>query len=72
MEDFHEIAEDLVREGGGRTVRSVDEMTDALRNLLIDPDLHGAMSRAAGGLVARTEGVVNLHIDAALDLLKPS
>lgn len=71
MEDFHEIAEDLVREGGGRTVLSADEITDALRNLLIDPDLHHAMSRAAGGLVADRKGVVDLHIDAALDLLKP-
>jgi 3-deoxy-D-manno-octulosonic-acid transferase len=72
MEDFHEIAAELVREGGVRTVLSVDEMTETVRSLLIDSELHGMMSRAADRLIARRKGVVNLHIDAALDLLNPS
>ncbi|HHO48359.1 MAG TPA: 3-deoxy-D-manno-octulosonic acid transferase [Desulfobacteraceae bacterium] len=72
MEDFHEIAEDLVRAGGGRTVRSAAEMTDAVRGLLLDLDLHHAMSKAAAGLIADGSGVVDRHLDAALDLLNPS
>ncbi|MDD3619124.1 MAG: hypothetical protein PHX57_07020, partial [Desulfobulbaceae bacterium] len=72
MEDFHEIADDLVRAGGGRTVRSAAELTEAVRCLLLDLDLHHAMSKAAADLIASGRGVVDRHVDAAMDLLNPS
>lgn len=72
MEDFAEIARDLVQEGGARIVHSAEEMTGAVRDILAEPDLHGKMSRAAAGLITRGKGVVARHIDAAQRLLNPS
>lgn len=71
MDDFQEIARDLLHAGGGKTIHTVDEMTAAVRALLADPDLHRNMSNAAADLIKRGRGVVDHHIDAALGLLNP-
>ena len=68
MEDFVDIAADLVRCGGGRTVTDQAEMTDLLARLLADQERRLAMGRAARGLVAKNRGVVNRHL-AVIDTL---
>ncbi len=62
MEDFREIARDLVQCGGGATVSSADELSRAVQRILDDDQVRASMSAAAAGLVAANAGVVARHL----------
>ncbi len=70
MEDFAEIAADLVACGGGRTVTSQDSMADMLATLLADQERRRSMGRAALALVKKNRGVVQRHLAVIDDLLQ--
>ncbi|NOX81068.1 MAG: 3-deoxy-D-manno-octulosonic acid transferase [Deltaproteobacteria bacterium] len=62
MEDFREIARDLVQCGGAITVNSKAELTAAVQRILGDDRVRATMSAAAAGLVAANAGVVARHL----------
>ncbi len=73
MEDFREIARDLVQCGGGATVSSAAELTVAVQRILDDDRVRASMSAAAAGLVAANKGVVARHLHEIERLLgKPA
>jgi 3-deoxy-D-manno-octulosonic-acid transferase len=74
MEDFAEIAEELIRCGGARRVESEDALAATLRHLLADVALRQSMMKAARACVQGNQGVVRRHLEAINTLLsgKPS
>ena len=62
MDDFQEIAGDLIECGGAITVESAAKLEEAVRRILGDMTVHNHMSQAAGSLVGRNSGVVGRHI----------
>ncbi len=73
MEDFREIARDLVQCGGGLTVNSAAELTRAVQRILSDDRFRASMSAAAVGLVTAKAGVVARHLHEIETLLnKPA
>lgn len=70
MEDFQEIARDLVQCGGALCIRNADDAAAAVRSIINDNSLHQTMSQAAGGLIARNTGVVNRHVEKVVALLQ--
>ena len=74
MEDFAEIAEELIHGGGARRIESGDALLDALRHLLLDAPLRQSMANAARASVQAHQGVVRRHLEAIDTLLsgKPS
>lgn len=62
MEDFQEIARDLVQCGGATTVNSAAELTRAVQRIVNDDRVRASMSAAAAGLVAANAGVVARHL----------
>jgi len=71
MEDFAEIAAELVECGGACQVRSAASLLDALRQLLNDPVLHRSMAAAALDCVQANRGVVRRHLEAITVILAP-
>lgn len=69
MEDFAEIARDLLQCGGAQMVRSTGEITAAVRRLLEKSDVQAAMRSAAIELVTRQAGVIDRHLAALNGLL---
>lgn len=69
MEDFEEIARDLLEHGGAEKVSSTGEICAAVRRILEDRDVHAAMRAAAAELVARQAGVIDRHLVALTGLL---
>ena len=69
MEDFAEIAQDLLQCGGGQMVSSSEEITEAIRRILEKSDVHAAMRAAAIELVTRQAGVIDRHLAALNGLL---
>ncbi len=73
MEDFREIARDLVQCGGATTVNSAAELTRTMQRIVNDDRVRASMSAAAAGLVAANAGVVARHLYEIERLLnKPS
>ncbi len=70
MEDFSEIAQDLIIAGGAKQV-SQDSLTEILAELLEDDALHTAMSTAGQALVNRQQGTVGRHLKVIRSLLHP-
>lgn len=70
MEDFAEIAADLVQCGGALTVSGRDSMTGQLAGLLTDPGRQQAMGRAGRAQVETHRGVVTRHLRVIDDLLQ--
>jgi 3-deoxy-D-manno-octulosonic-acid transferase len=69
MEDFEEIARDLLKNGGAKIVSSTEEISGAVRRILTDSQVHATMSAAASDLVARQAGVIDRHLAALTGLL---
>jgi 3-deoxy-D-manno-octulosonic-acid transferase len=69
MEDFEEIARDLIQCGGAEVVSSAGEIAGAVRRILQDSDVHAAMHSAATELVTRQAGVIDRHLAALTGLL---
>jgi len=73
MEDFQEIARDLENCGGGATVGSASELTEAVSRILLDELTYASMSGAAENLVQTNSGVIARHVQAINNLLlRPS
>jgi 3-deoxy-D-manno-octulosonic-acid transferase len=74
MEDFAEIAEELIHGGGARRIESGDALLNALRHLLLDAPLRQSMANASRVSVQAHQGVVRRHLEAIDTLLsgKPS
>jgi 3-deoxy-D-manno-octulosonic-acid transferase len=68
MEDFSEIARDLIESGGAKTV-TADSLEACVGLLLTDPGLRTAMAGAARDLVKRHQGCVAGHLRAVEQLL---
>ena len=68
MEDFSEIAQELLACGGGKTVTE-DILTETLLSLLADTKKRLRMGRAAQDMVERHRGGVRRHVQAVRDLL---
>ncbi|GAB4339788.1 MAG: 3-deoxy-D-manno-octulosonic acid transferase [Desulfobulbaceae bacterium] len=62
MEDFSEIARDLLACGGARTVHSAAEFERNVRLLLEDDAAQARMGEAGLGLVHNNRGVVDRHL----------
>jgi 3-deoxy-D-manno-octulosonic-acid transferase len=69
MEDFTEIAAELIHCGGARQVDSVDTLYTALHRLLTDGPARHAMAKAAGECVRAHRGVVRNHLQVIGNLL---
>ncbi len=69
MEDFAEIAEELIRSGGACRVASSAALQTTLRNILTDPSRRQAMAGAALACVQTNRGVVRKHLEALSRLL---
>ncbi|MCI5163866.1 MAG: glycosyltransferase, partial [Candidatus Electrothrix sp. AX5] len=68
MEDFAEIARELLDSTGGKTVTK-DSLSETLAFLLADKEARMRMGQAAQGLVKRHRGGVQRHLQAIQDLL---
>ncbi|RWX51758.1 3-deoxy-D-manno-octulosonic-acid transferase [Candidatus Electrothrix marina] len=68
MEDFSEIAQELLDCGGGKTV-TVNSLTEMLASLLTDKEARMTMGQAAQGLVEHHRGGVRRHVHAVRSLL---
>lgn len=62
MEDFSEIAKELIDQGGARQVEDVREMEQRLCQLLAESETAKAMGQRAADCVARHRGVVTNHL----------
>ena len=69
MEDFSEIADDLVACGGARTVTG-GSLTSVVSSILQNDAVHDDMARAARGLVEQYRGGVHQHLQALHRLLE--
>lgn len=72
MEDFQEIARDLVHCGAAAVVSSGREIQEWVTRLLDDEAIHAGMSRAAGDLIARNKGITRQHAEHIVNLLADS
>ncbi len=70
MEDFAEIAADLVDCGGARTVTDRDSMIGLLAGIFANPERRRTMGRAGLAQVEKNRGVVNRHLAVIDDLLQ--
>lgn len=69
MEDFAEIARDLLQCGGAQMVASPEDISGAVRRILEESEVHESMRTAATELVARQAGVIDRHLAALTGLL---
>jgi len=69
MEDFLEIARDLVTCDAAVTVDSADRLEKTVRMILEDESLHQNMSTAARNLVNQNSGVIQRHVRMLATLL---
>ena len=72
MEDFAEIARDLLHCGAATTVHTEESLYEHLCALFADEALHKQMSTAARQLVAQERGGVERHLQAINKLLQNS
>ncbi|MDU9048084.1 MAG: 3-deoxy-D-manno-octulosonic acid transferase [Candidatus Electrothrix sp. Rat3] len=68
MEDFSEIAQELLDCGGGKTV-TADSLTEIMSTLLVDKEARSHMGQTAHELIRRHRGGVQRHVQAIQDLL---
>ena len=68
MEDFSEIAHELLDSEGGKMI-TVNSLTETLAHLLTDQEARATMGLAAQGLVERHRGGVQRHVQAIQGLL---
>ena len=69
MEDFAEIATELVQHGGARQVKTATALFAAIQPLFTDPALHRSMAAAALDCIMANQGVVRKHLDTITELL---
>jgi len=69
MDDFREIAHDLIKCGGAVTVDSSGALEKAVLRILDESTVHGNMSGAARNLIERNAGVVMHHIQELNSLI---
>lgn len=69
MEDFAEIAEELIRCGGACQIASSATLLTTLHDILTDPPLRQTMAGAALACVQANRGVVRKHLEAISQLL---
>ena len=69
MEDFAEIARDLIKTGGGRCIHDADELSTTVEQILTNRELNDTMGRAAKNLVEKNSGVVHAHLKAIQSIL---
>ncbi|MFZ5798490.1 MAG: 3-deoxy-D-manno-octulosonic acid transferase, partial [Thermodesulfobacteriota bacterium] len=72
MEDFREIARDLIQGGGAREVRGREDLVAAVRLILENREIRLAMRNAANALAHRQAGVIDRHLAAVAGLLGPT
>jgi 3-deoxy-D-manno-octulosonic-acid transferase len=72
MEDFREIARDLIQGGGAREVRGREDLVAAVRLILENREIRLAMRNAANALAHRQAGVIDRHLAAVTGLLGPT
>ena len=70
MDDFTEIARDLIHYGGAKTVTTIESLCENVVALFVDDVLHRRMSTAAIQLVEQQRGSVDRHILAIKKLLQ--
>jgi 3-deoxy-D-manno-octulosonic-acid transferase len=68
MDDFSEIAHDLITCGGAETV-TAETLVRAASGILTHPALHAAMAGSAGDLVRQHRGGMSRHLQAIHHLL---
>ena len=69
MDDFQEIARDIVHCKAGETVHNAEEISHTLGKLLNDKTFHAAMGKAGIQLVDDNSGVVSHHVTEIKQLL---
>jgi 3-deoxy-D-manno-octulosonic-acid transferase len=69
MEDFAEIADELIECGGARRIDAADALAEELLRLLTDSVARGLAADAASACVRANRGVVGRHLDAVNALL---
>jgi len=69
MEDFAEIADELIASGGARRIETADALTEELLLLLTDPVARRLAAGAASAFVRANRGVVGRHLAAVNALL---
>ncbi|MCL2458566.1 MAG: 3-deoxy-D-manno-octulosonic acid transferase [Desulfobulbus sp.] len=69
MEDFAEIAAELIRCGGASQVDSGDSLHNQIHRILTDRERRRSMSEAARACVVGNRGVVRRHLAAIVPLL---
>ncbi len=69
MEDFAEIAAQLINCGGARQVASAEALTAIVQRLFTDPLLQQSMARASSDCIRANRGVVNKHLEIITGLL---
>jgi 3-deoxy-D-manno-octulosonic-acid transferase len=62
MEDFSEIADTLIKEGGALEIRDLQQLTKALTDLLDTPDHRSRMGQAARRCVLRQHDIIAKHL----------
>ncbi|OGQ95189.1 MAG: hypothetical protein A2521_11360 [Deltaproteobacteria bacterium RIFOXYD12_FULL_57_12] len=69
MEDFQEIAAELVNRGGGRQVNDSEELFNALQEWLTDVDARQRAGQAAGDLVRSHGDIIARHLALIQEIL---
>ncbi len=69
MEDFQEIAEDLLTSGGGYQVSGPDQLRDIISEFITNPDKRKDAGSAARACIMRQQGVIDKHIQLIRSLL---
>ncbi len=69
MDDFQEIAADLIASGGARTVEGLEELTATLGELIENEPLCRQMGSRAMDFVDTRQGVVSRHLNLIATLL---
>lgn len=63
MEDFHEIAADLVAAQGASVITAERQLTSTLSELIVNDSLRSHMGRCASACITAQQGVITRHID---------
>lgn len=69
MDDFQEIAQDIVHCKAGVTVHNAEEISHTMKKLLNNKTFHAAMGQAGAQLVDVNSGVVSHHVTEIKQLL---
>ncbi len=72
MEDFEEIAAELISQGGALQINSSEHTVTALKQILTDQQFKQSLASAAKTCVDQNRGVVKNHLQHIRQLLEPS